>query len=217
MLRKADGTVIQFEAAETLWKSPLSGATSPVAAAALEVVHNAAPASALSLAPPVLELHQPAVQQCLLYDENVRRAAASCAEVDVLGGQRQRSWSFSRGSSALSSKARQLIEREEATRVQAFQAALLERTFHTYALVLEMMVANLVRAAKGSRRMRRSEVLKEYLHALEQHRALSHACTALALPPQAAPAAAPKSSGRGHWWSQSRRSETDSPSSASER
>ena len=97
MLRKADGTVIQFEAAETLWKSPLSGATSPVAAAALEVVHNAAPASALSLAPPVLELHQPAVQQCLLYDANVRRAAASCAEVDVLGGQRQRSWSFSRG------------------------------------------------------------------------------------------------------------------------
>ena len=77
--------------------------------------------------------------------------------------------------------------------MQAFQAALLERTFHTYALVLEMMVANLVRAAKGSRRMRRSEVLKEYLHALEQHRALSHACTALALPPQAAPAAAPKS------------------------
>ena len=71
-------------------------------------------------------MHQPAVQQCLLYDANVRRAAASCAEVDVLGGQRQRSWSFSRGSSALSSKARQLIEREEATRVQAFQAALLE-------------------------------------------------------------------------------------------
>ena len=208
MLRKADGTTIVFEAAETLWKSPLSGATSPVAAAALEVVHNAAPVSA----PPVLELHQPAVQQCLLYDANVRRAAANCAEVDVLGGQRQRSWSFSRGSSALSSKARQLIEREEATRVQAFQAALLERTFHTYALVLEMMVANLVRAAKGSRRMRRSEVLKEYLHALEQHRALSHACTALALPPQAAPAAAPKSSGRGHWWSQSRRSETDSAS-----
>ena len=208
MLRKADGTTIVFEAAETLWKSPLSGATSPVAAAALEVVHNAAPVSA----PLVLELHQPAVQQCLLYDANVRRAAANCAEVDVLGGQRQRSWSFSRGSSALSSKARQLIEREEATRVQAFQAALLERTFHTYALVLEMMVANLVRAAKGSRRMRRSEVLKEYLHALEQHRALSHACTALALPPQAAPAAAPKSSGRGHWWSQSRRSETDSAS-----
>ena len=116
-----------------------------VAAAAGQQCERAAPASALSLAPPVLELHQPAVQQCLLYDANVRRAA------------------------------------------------------------------------KGSRRMRRSEVLKEYLHALEQHRALSHACTALALPPQAAPAAAPKASGRGHWWSQSRRSETDSPSSASER
>ena len=74
---------------------------------------------------------------------------------------------------------RQLVAREEETRAHAFQTALLEQAFYTYAVLLQAIVRNLSRVGRSSRR--RLPLLTEYLRCLEHHREL---CLRI-LPPMA--------------------------------
>ena len=100
------------------------------------------------------DIHDPAVVQCLQYDAVVREAAANASfdqRGSITAGGVQRTWSFSR-SSATGSQMRQLIAREEVTRAQAFQTALLEQGFYTYAVLLQAIVGNLSRVSRGHRR-----------------------------------------------------------------
>ena len=82
----------------------------------------------------------------------------------------RRTWSFLY-SSAKSSQLKQLIAREEQTRAQAFQKALFEQAFHTYAVLVQAIVGNLSRISRTHRR--RWPLLAEYLRCLEYHRTLS--------------------------------------------
>lgn len=118
----------------------------------------------------------PAVLHCLQYDNTVREsAAAASADKRAAGSnQVQRTWSFSR---TQPSQLKQLIAREEQTRATAFQTALFEQAFYTYAVLVQAIIGNLSRISRTHRR--RWPLLTEYLRCLEYHRTL---CLAL-LPP----------------------------------
>ena len=118
----------------------------------------------------------PAVLHCLQFDNTVREsAAAASADKRAAGSnQVQRTWSFSR---TQPSQLKQLIAREEQTRATAFQTALFEQAFYTYAVLVQAIIGNLSRISRTHRR--RWPLLTEYLRCLEYHRTL---CLAL-LPP----------------------------------
>jgi len=118
----------------------------------------------------------PAVLHCLQYDSTVREAAAAASADKRAAGsnQVQRTWSFSR---TQPSQLKQLIAREEQTRATAFQTALFEQAFYTYAVLVQAIIGNLSRISRTHRR--RWPLLTEYLRCLEHHRTL---CLAL-LPP----------------------------------
>ena len=118
----------------------------------------------------------PAVLNCLQYDSTVREAAAAASADKRAAGsnQVQRTWSFSR---TQPSQLKQLIAREEQTRATAFQTALFEQAFYTYAVLVQAIIGNLSRISRTHRR--RWPLLTEYLRCLEHHRTL---CLAL-LPP----------------------------------
>lgn len=118
----------------------------------------------------------PAVLHCLQFDNTVREAAAAASADKRAAGsnQVQRTWSFSR---TQPSQLKQLIGREEQTRATAFQTALFEQAFYTYAVLVQAIIGNLSRISRTHRR--RWPMLTEYLRCLECHRTL---CLAL-LPP----------------------------------
>ncbi len=120
----------------------------------------------------------PQILQALQYDVTVRESAAAAAADKKASGsnQVQRTWSFS-NSNGRSSQLKQLIAKEEQTRAHAFQTALLEQAFYTYAVLVQAIVGNLSRISRTHRR--RWPLLVDYLRCLEQHRML---CLAL-LPP----------------------------------
>ena len=133
---------------------------------------------------PDFDLHDPLMQQFLLFDANVRRSAQSA--ITYLRGHGvgkssysrsaarmvRRTASFSReavfGTSTKSVLCKTLV-REEHNRSSSFEAALHGHTLREYADCLITLVKGLAAISSASRRLRRSVFLAEYSNMLEQH------------------------------------------------
>ena len=144
------------------------GAPSPIDyRAALPAQARAAPPQCTVLPDYFSPPHLPApfdprdsgVQQCLAYDEQVRRSMWQVAATP---------------SSVLPVQLRSLVEREESTRAQAFQTALLEKQLAPYASLLSAIGDNLRRVvAREKIKPHRLASVLGYLDAIGQHRILA--------------------------------------------
>jgi hypothetical protein len=140
---------------------------------------------------PSFDLHDPLVQQFLLYDASVRRAAQ--AVIGYLRGKGSGKQSYSRSAArmvmrtasfsrdavfSVSSKSIlcKTLAREEVARSTAFQAALREHALRDYAIFLNGLVQGLADLCPATRRMRRSVFLSQYASTADQHLSL---CVAL--------------------------------------
>ena len=113
--------------------------------------------------PPCFSTKDPAVQLCLAYDEQVRRAMWAVAATPP---------------SILPPQLRSLVEREETTRAQGFQTALLERQLPPYAALLGIISDNVQRvvaqaAARDRIKPQRLVSLTAYIEALREHRVIA--------------------------------------------
>lgn len=140
---------------------------------------------------PSFDLHDPLVQQFLLHDASVRRAAQ--AAIGYLRGKGSGKQSYSRSAArmvmrtasfsrdavfSLSSKSAlcKTLAREECARSTAFQAALQEHALQDYASCLTSLVQGLADISPATRPMRRSVFLSQYASMAEQHLSI---CVAL--------------------------------------
>lgn len=129
--------------------------------------------------------HDPVVQQCLAFDEQVRRAMWQVAATPT---------------SVLPMQLRALVEREESTRAQAFQTALLQKQLVPYAALLTAILDNLRRVVARERiKPQRLSAVIGYLEAIGQHRVLAVAAQSGPPPPEphrTLPSSMPSSSAR---------------------